>query len=239
MSATLISLYRAVTRRVTNLPFIRPMIERNRWAVAAYFDYRYRRRDPYAYDTDAAERLKRQRVTAFLGDRPYQDILEVGCGEGHMTLELVPLGRTLLGIDISGRAIRRARDRFRQQPGVTFMVADVLAFRSPLRFDLITCSETLYYLNLAQIEQAVRILSEHLVPGGRFLSVNIFASTESAEGLELKQTGAGTIHPLLRKAHGLRVVRTETYAEYEMLLLQKGPEPDDEPRDRPPRPSSP
>ena len=115
------------------------------------------------------------------------------------------------------------------------MVADVLAFRSPLRFDLITCSETLYYLNVAQVEQAVRILSEHLVPGGRFLSVNIFASTESAEGLELKQTGAGTIHPLLRKARGLRVVRTETYPEYEMLLFQRIAGPDDESPDRAPR----
>ena len=221
MSASPVGFLRALTHRVTNLAFVRPMIERNRWLVAAYFNYRYLRPDPYAYDTSASERLRRERVTAFLNDRQYAGILEVGCGEGHMTGVLLPLGRTLTGIDISKRAVRRARDRYRQHPHVTFLVADVLTFSSPRRFDLITCSETLYYLNLAQIEQAARILAGHLAPGGRLLSVNIFASTEASQGLELKATGAGTIHPLLRKVSGLQVVRTETFPDYEMMLLQK------------------
>jgi SAM-dependent methyltransferase len=234
MNAAPVRLWRALTRRINNLPFLRPAIERNRWLVAAYFNHRYRKTDPYAYQTDTSERIKRERITAFLSDRRYDHILEVGCGEGHMTGALLPLGRTLTGIDISRRAIRRARDRHRHQPHLEFIVGDVLAFRSSRRFDLITCSETLYYLNLAQIEQAVRILSDHLAPGGRLLSVNIFASTESSQGLELKATGAGTIHPLLQKASGLRVVRTQTYPEYEMMLFQRRPGPDDESPDRAP-----
>ncbi len=35
-------------------------------------------------------------------------------------------------------------------------------------FDLIVCSEVLYYLNPDQIERVIKTLSRHLAPGGRF-----------------------------------------------------------------------
>ena len=53
MNAAPVRLWRVLKHRVNNLPLLRPTIERNRWLVAAYFNYRYRRRDPYAYETDA------------------------------------------------------------------------------------------------------------------------------------------------------------------------------------------
>jgi len=39
---------------------------------------------------------------------PLDSILEVGCGEGHQSLFFSQLCRSLYGIDVSERAIRRA-----------------------------------------------------------------------------------------------------------------------------------
>lgn len=205
---------------VKNLPYVRPMLEKNRWLVAAYFDWRYRKHDTYNYSGSEEERIKRERIAAFLSDRRYANILEVGCGEGFMTTVLSPLGDRLLGIDISRVAVKRARRMHADNPRVSFKIADVFTFQPHESYDLITCSEILCYLNFKQIDQAVRNLVTRLTPGGRLLAVDVFASGESEEGLELKKIGARTIHPLLEKIPGLTCVRVATYPGYEMILFE-------------------
>ncbi|PTN36517.1 bifunctional 2-polyprenyl-6-hydroxyphenol methylase/3-demethylubiquinol 3-O-methyltransferase UbiG [Desulfonatronum sp. SC1] len=206
---------------VKNHPLVRPVLERNRWLVAAYFDWRYRKPDTYNYSASEEERIKRERIASFLGDRHYTNILEVGCGEGYMTTVLAPLGERLLGIDISKIAVERARRMHAGNPRVSFLKADVFTFRPKETYDLITCSEILCYLNLEQIDQAVRNLIAHLAPGGRLLAVDVFASGESEEGLELKKIGARTIHPLLEAIPGLTSTQVQTHPGYEMMLFEK------------------
>lgn len=74
-------------------------------------------------------------------------ILEIGCGEGHQSLQLRKLCRNFHGIDVSARAVGRARNRV---PDAQFAVADV--FSEPWgsergRFDLVTACEVLYYIS--------------------------------------------------------------------------------------------
>ncbi len=73
-------------------------------------------------------------------------ILEIGCGEGHQSLRLQGRCRNFYGIDVSARAIDRAR---RRVPDAQFAVADI--FRQPWgdergRFGLVTACEVLYYM---------------------------------------------------------------------------------------------
>ncbi|TVQ99145.1 MAG: methyltransferase domain-containing protein [Desulfovibrionales bacterium] len=204
-----------------NHPWVRPVLERNRWLVAAYFDWRYRKPDTYNYAASEEERIKRERIAAFLNDRHYANILEVGCGEGYMTTVLAPLGDRLLGIDISKVAVERAQRMHADNPRVAFQQADVFTFRPQESYDLITCSEILYYLNLEQINQAVHGLVTRLTPGGRLLAVDVFASGEAEEGLELKKIGARTIHPLLASIPDLTSTHVQTHPGYEMMLFEK------------------
>ncbi|WP_045218686.1 class I SAM-dependent methyltransferase [Desulfonatronum thioautotrophicum] len=204
-----------------NHPLIRPVIERNRWLVAAYFDWRYRKQDTYNYATSEEERIKRDRIAAFLNDRHYANILEVGCGEGYMTTVMAPLGDRLLGIDISKIAVERAKRMHAENPRISFQQADVFTFQPPDAYDLITCSEILCYLNLEQINLAVRNLVAHLTPGGRLLAVDVFASGEAEAGLELKKIGARTIHPLLESIPELTSTNVQTHPGYEMMLFEK------------------
>ena len=72
-------------------------------------------------------------------------LLEVGCGEGYQTAWLQKVSASVVGVDISARAIDRAR---KACPGVRFEVGraeDVGALFKGERFDLVTAFETLYY----------------------------------------------------------------------------------------------
>ncbi len=212
--------------KAKNLSFIRPFLEKNRWITAFYFNWRYRRPDPYNYARSGEECVKRERILALLQGRCYKRILSVGCGEGYQSGVLASLGDSLLGIDISKTAVKRARKIHQDNPSVSFMRADVLTFRTEETFDLITCCDVLYYMSIPQIKKAVWSLSGILAPGGHLLAVDIFTSAESGEhGLDLKNIGAGTIHPLLREIPGLKAVSVKRYPGYEMLLLEKTESP--------------
>jgi SAM-dependent methyltransferase len=85
-------------------------------------------------------------------------VLEIGCGEGHQSLYLSRITPKLYGIDVSAKAIKRARERC---PGAMFRVGsvdDVLKIFPKARFDLIVACEVLYYVK--DIEGAVRQLQQ-------------------------------------------------------------------------------
>jgi|SRR6185503_14352321 len=96
-------------------------------------------------------------------------LLEVGCGEGHQTLHLQQVAQDVHGIDVSARAVARARARM---PAVQFAVGDL--FSQPWgneegRFDLVTACEVLYYLS--DIEASLARMSRL----GRHCLVTVFA----------------------------------------------------------------
>lgn len=73
-------------------------------------------------------------------------VLELGCGEGHQSECLAAISGEHYGVDVSPRAIDRARNRV---PSASFAVGDV--FSQPWgeqrhRFDLVVACEMLYCL---------------------------------------------------------------------------------------------
>jgi predicted TPR repeat methyltransferase len=73
-------------------------------------------------------------------------ILELGCGEGHQTRHFAALADQVYGVDVSAKAVERARVAL---PQAQFANADI--FQQPWgeergRFDLVTACEVLYYM---------------------------------------------------------------------------------------------
>jgi SAM-dependent methyltransferase len=78
-------------------------------------------------------------------DRP-ATILEIGCGEGYQSRYLAQACDRLYGIDVSSRAVRRAR---RRCPGARFAAGDPLTHGFPdvpLPADLVVACEVIYYV---------------------------------------------------------------------------------------------
>jgi trans-aconitate methyltransferase len=73
-------------------------------------------------------------------------ILEIGCAEGHQSQYLSRVCRQLYGVDVSRRAVRRAK---RRCPSGKFAVADPLGVwpaQMPAKVDLVAACEVIYYV---------------------------------------------------------------------------------------------
>lgn len=108
-------------------------------------------------------------------------ILDLGCGTTANLPLTSGLFRHYHGVDISRKAIERARAL--RRPGTSFEVADLLTYRSSRRYDTILLREVLYYFPLEQVPELLLRLSRMLEPGGRIL-VSIY-DVASPSGLAL------------------------------------------------------
>jgi hypothetical protein len=73
-------------------------------------------------------------------------VLEIGSGEGHQSLALMKVTKSLTGIDISAQAVNRAKERC---PSAIFFASDTLdcaRLPSNQRYTLATACEVLYYV---------------------------------------------------------------------------------------------
>ncbi len=107
------------------------------------------------------------------------DVLDIGCGIGRMDEFVAPRVRSLLGIDVSGEMVARARVRLAHLPNVRFLEGDGFALPVPdasvsLVFTHIVLQHTPRYVTLSYLAEAFRALR----PGGDF----VFQMPETAPG---------------------------------------------------------
>jgi SAM-dependent methyltransferase len=92
------------------------------------------------------EQQKYAHTLELLPDAPIGRALEIGCSEGLFTEMLAPRVGELLGLDIAETALSRARERCKRFANASFECADINGYFPAGTFDLVICSETLYYL---------------------------------------------------------------------------------------------
>ncbi|WP_113704593.1 class I SAM-dependent methyltransferase [Nonomuraea lactucae] len=147
-----------------------------------YFDWWHRSPDPWRLGSDGYEQLKYATTLGQVPARPYERILEVGCSEGVFTRLLASAHpqAEIMGIDISHRALLRARDRVRESDARTALVqADIVTFASGRPFDLVFCAETLYYVGRHdRLRRASARLTGVLAPGGVLVMVHPWPEAE-------------------------------------------------------------
>jgi SAM-dependent methyltransferase len=103
-------------------------------------------------------------------------ILDLGCGTSA-NLPLVPGAyRHYHGVDISRKAIKRARSLGRDH--TSYETADILHYEPRQSYDVILLSEVLYYLPTTKIAGLLRRLSACLTPDGVMI-IQVWAGEES------------------------------------------------------------
>jgi predicted TPR repeat methyltransferase len=90
-------------------------------------------------------------------------VLDAGCGTGLGGLELHDSARKLVGVDLSGRMLMKARDRAIYDE---LHLSELVAFMRarPAAFDLITCVDTFIYFG--RLDEAFGAAARALKPGG-------------------------------------------------------------------------
>ncbi|TMR88992.1 class I SAM-dependent methyltransferase [Nonomuraea basaltis] len=140
-----------------------------------YFNWKHRSPDPWKLATDSYEQQKYLSTLQHLPPRAYRRIIEVGCAEGVFTHALAAAypDAEITGVDVSERALARARERVNGNERVRFIHADILTHRPDQRFDLVFCSETLYYLGRTdRLRRASAQLCALLEPDGVLVAVH-------------------------------------------------------------------
>jgi peptidoglycan/xylan/chitin deacetylase (PgdA/CDA1 family) len=177
--------------------------------------------DPCAYESEY-EVVKREQILAFLPANTTANALELGCAEGHFTLRLAPRVRRLTAVDISGRALARAQARCSDHRNIAFRRLDLDTDEIPGSFDLIVCSEVLYYLR--DLPSAVRRIVSQLRPGGFLLTAHSRVLIDDPEhaGFAWEQAcGVETVANTIAAQPGIALLRELRTALYRVLLYQR------------------
>ena len=147
--------------------FSRPRVGRE------FFEDLYARsEDPWEFATSDYEREKYADTLAALGDAHFQRAFEVGCSIGVFTEQLAERCGELVGIDVSERALAQARARLHGRPGVTLAQMTFPEEMPGGHFDLVVCSEVLYYLDEDAFGLATACLRAALRSGATVLAVH-------------------------------------------------------------------
>jgi trans-aconitate methyltransferase len=102
-------------------------------------------------------------VVELLAPLPGERILDLGCGDGALTLELRRLGAVVVGVDASADMIRRAAEQ-----GLDARVVDGAALSFDREFDAVFSNAALHWMR-ADPDAVIRGVARALRPGGRFV----------------------------------------------------------------------
>jgi SAM-dependent methyltransferase len=128
--------------------------------------------DPWGFETSAYEHAKYERTLAALGDRRYGRGLEAGCSIGVLAARLAERCDELLAVDIAQAAVDAARERLAAHDHVRVERRTLPGEWPEGPFDLVVCSELLYYWDEPTLEEALAVMADSLAPGGRLVAVH-------------------------------------------------------------------
>ena len=165
--------------------------------------------DPFHLDTNPYEHKKYDDLLAALQGRRYRRGWEIGCSIGSFTERLAGSCDGLLATEISRVAADRARERLRDKPQVQ-IVRQTFPDEAPAEtFDLIICSDILYYLPEDVLVLALGIIDARLEAGGTFVALHYLGDSgavlrgDDVHNIIKRQFGSAWTHLLGNRLLGV------------------------------------
>jgi SAM-dependent methyltransferase len=170
--------------------------------------------DPWGYRTSEYEREKYARTLAALPKPSHGLCLEVGCSIGVFTGLLAARCEHVVAIDFSLRALQLAAENLNGVRNVDLLRASFPEETPPGSWDLIVCSEVLYYLQGTALDAAVEWIETQLACGAGVLAVSWrgVGREEPLQGDEVHDRLAAQLadwHALDARQDGYRLDRFE------------------------------
>lgn len=182
----------------------------------AYFDSVYSNSaDPWNFEKSEYEAAKYADTLACLPQPRFATALEVGCSIGVLTQRLALRCDALLSVDVSERALARARERCRDSASVRFERLQIPREMPDGDFNLVLISEVGYYWQRDELERAATLLAGRQQAGDTLVLVHL---TESVPDYPL--TG-DQVHEAWLARPEWRLSRSERRERYRLDVLER------------------
>ena len=122
----------------------------------------------------------------FLGDRKGSKVLDLGCGDGILTHQLLQVDDALSATLIDGSAdmLHRARERLADFKTITYINTTFQGLLSGdiqlPEFDIAVSSLAIHHLASSERDSLFRFIRSHLINGGYFINIDIAISPSEA-----------------------------------------------------------
>ena len=94
-------------------------------------------------------------------------VLEIGIGTGRLALKVAPKCKTLYGIDISPKTIKRAKDNLKEYKNISLICDDFMIHNFDKKFDVIYSSLT--FMHIEDKQRAINKVASLLNNAGIFV----------------------------------------------------------------------
>ncbi|MEK7949565.1 trifunctional glycosyltransferase/class I SAM-dependent methyltransferase/polysaccharide deacetylase [Luteolibacter soli] len=180
--------------------------------------------DPWDYTNDY-EQVKYEQTLSLLPDGPIPDALELACAEGHFTVQFAGRTGNLLAMDISQIALSRAAKRCSAFDHIRYGHCDLIRDEIPGMYDLVVCSEVLYYVGeTGNLERVAEKIAAAIKPGGHFLTAhaNLVVDEPDKAGFDWDVPfGSKVIGETFARTPGLHLVKELRTPLYRVLLFRR------------------
>lgn len=129
-------------------------------------------RDPWNYNKNKSDILRRDLLFSELPKKDYNNVLDIGCGQGFIT-KLIN-AKCVIGVDISESAIKFANED--SPENVTFKQGSIFEIDQlfDIKFDLIIITGVLYKQYIGESSNLIYILLDKILKEkGNLVSVHI------------------------------------------------------------------
>lgn len=130
--------------------------------------------DPWGYENNREDNNRKDILFSELPKRNYLNVLDIGCGQGYVTKDL--LGQNIIGVDISQTAVDFANKHVSKKH-ITFQqcsLFDLDKLFPTKKFDLIVITGVLYPQYIGNSSNLVYLLIDKLLSeNGVLVSVHI------------------------------------------------------------------
>ncbi len=172
-------------------------------ARAPEYDDWWLRTGRYEPDDDFGRRWKAGKqalVEALLQFHPGGDVLELAAGTGNLTGRLAMVADRVTAVDASSEALAIARAKIEDATNVTFVHADLFAWRPPRRFDVVAFGFWLSHVPPGRVGQFWKLVDDALRPDGRVFFTDNAIPIEQAAAAAGRQpmVAAGAATPWSR-----------------------------------------
>jgi glycosyltransferase involved in cell wall biosynthesis/peptidoglycan/xylan/chitin deacetylase (PgdA/CDA1 family) len=185
--------------------------------------------DPWKY-THPYEQTKYEFTLSLLPPGQINNALELASAEGHFTAQLAPKVTNLIAADISKVALERTAERCKDFNHIRYQQLDIVKDELPGRFDLIVCSEVLYYVGgLTELQLVADKFAAALSLDGYLLMAHAHQIVDEPDkpGFDWQlQFGAKVIGDTFRSTPSLHLIKEIRTPLYRVQLFQNKQESD-------------